>query len=71
LGRAYALWFAERGSAVVVNDLGGSASGEGSGRAADVVVNEIKAKGFCFMLTHVFLASDVFNLCLHRRQSCC
>jgi hypothetical protein len=45
LGRAYALWFAERGSAVVVNDLGGSASGEGSGRAADVVVDEIKAKG--------------------------
>jgi hypothetical protein len=29
----------------VVNDLGGSASGEGSGRAADVVVDEIKAKG--------------------------
>ena len=45
LGRAYALWFAERGSAVVVNDLGGSASGEGSGRAADLVVDEIKAKG--------------------------
>lgn len=46
LGKAYALWFAERGSAVVVNDLGGSSSGEGaSGRAADLVVNEIKAKG--------------------------
>ena len=54
LGRAYALWFAERGSAVVVNDLGGSASGEGSGRAADVVVDEIKAKGLK-MLIHVFL----------------
>ncbi|XP_057365697.1 peroxisomal multifunctional enzyme type 2-like [Daphnia carinata] len=45
LGRAYALWFADRGAAVVVNDLGGSASGEGSGRAADIVVNEIKDKG--------------------------
>ncbi len=30
----------------MVNDLGGSMSGEGaSGRAADLVVNEIKAKG--------------------------
>ena len=37
--------FGERGASVVVNDLGGSASGEGASRAADVVVNEIKAKG--------------------------
>lgn len=29
----------------MINDLGGSASGEGSGRAADLVVNEIKDKG--------------------------
>ncbi|CAL1533869.1 unnamed protein product [Lymnaea stagnalis] len=46
LGRAYALAFAERGAAVVVNDLGGSAFGSGKGsKAADQVVNEIKAKG--------------------------
>lgn len=45
LGREYALLFASRGAKVVVNDLGGSATGEGSSRAADVVVNEIRAQG--------------------------
>lgn len=46
LGREYALLFAERGAKVVVNDLGGSTSGEGnSSKAADVVVNEIRSKG--------------------------
>ncbi|XP_029844734.2 peroxisomal multifunctional enzyme type 2 [Ixodes scapularis] len=46
LGRDYALLFAERGASVVVNDLGGSRSGEGqSSSAADKVVEEIKAKG--------------------------
>lgn len=46
LGREYALLFAERGAKVVVNDLGGSPSGEGqSSRAADVVVEEIRSKG--------------------------
>lgn len=45
LGREYALLFAERGAKVVVNDLGGSTSGEGSSKAADIVVNEIRAKG--------------------------
>lgn len=29
LGRAYALFFASRGANIVVNDLGGSHSGEG------------------------------------------
>lgn len=48
LGREYALLFAERGAKVVVNDLGGSTSGEGSSKAADVVVNEIRAKGVQF-----------------------
>ena len=42
-GRAYASLFSERGSAVVVNDLDVSASGKGSGRAVDVIVDEIKA----------------------------
>ncbi|KAH8804957.1 hypothetical protein F5884DRAFT_845914 [Xylogone sp. PMI_703] len=46
LGKAYALFFASRGASVVVNDLGGSFKGEGnSTKAADVVVNEIKAAG--------------------------
>ncbi|TPX42713.1 hypothetical protein SeLEV6574_g05450 [Synchytrium endobioticum] len=48
LGKAYATFFASRGAKVVVNDLGGSVSGDASGsshRAADVVVNEIKTAG--------------------------
>ena len=46
LGREYALFFASRGAKVVVNDLGGSHTGTGaSSRAADLVVEEIKAKG--------------------------
>lgn len=45
LGRLYALWFAERGAKVVVNDLGGGVSGSGAGKAAQIVVDEIKAKG--------------------------
>ncbi|KAJ0019684.1 hypothetical protein NQD34_007253 [Periophthalmus magnuspinnatus] len=46
LGKAYALAFAERGAAVIVNDLGGDIKGGGkSSAAADKVVEEIKAKG--------------------------
>ncbi|KAL2891601.1 hypothetical protein HOO65_010959 [Ceratocystis lukuohia] len=46
LGKAYATFFASRGASVVVNDLGVSFKGEGtSSKAADVVVNEIKAAG--------------------------
>ncbi|KAJ5659249.1 Peroxisomal hydratase-dehydrogenase-epimerase [Penicillium longicatenatum] len=46
LGKAYALFFASRGANVVVNDLGGSHHGEGkSSKAADVVVEEIRAAG--------------------------
>ncbi|RDW92079.1 multifunctional beta-oxidation protein [Coleophoma crateriformis] len=46
LGREYALFFASRGASVVVNDLGGSFNGQGaSSKAADVVVDEIKAAG--------------------------
>jgi (3R)-3-hydroxyacyl-CoA dehydrogenase / 3a,7a,12a-trihydroxy-5b-cholest-24-enoyl-CoA hydratase / enoyl-CoA hydratase 2 len=36
LGREYALLFASRGAKVVVNDLGGSFTGEGQSKAADV-----------------------------------
>lgn len=46
LGRAHALLLASRGARVVVNDLGGSVDGSGSGtRAADAVVEEIAAAG--------------------------
>lgn len=46
IGKSYALFFASRGAKVVVNDLGGSHTGNGSNsNAADKVVNEIKAKG--------------------------
>lgn len=46
LGRAYAHLFAKFGASVVVNDLGVSAFGQGnSTKAADVVVDEIRAFG--------------------------
>lgn len=51
LGKAYALWFASRGAAVVVNDLGGARDGTGAdGRPADMVVEEIKLKGISLFL---------------------
>src|SRR5215831_4355837 len=46
LGRSHALLLASRGAKVVVNDLGGSFTGEGkSASAADTVAAEIKASG--------------------------
>lgn len=46
LGRAYAHLFARLGAAVVVNDLGGTATGAGANKsAADVVVEEISKLG--------------------------
>ena len=46
LGRSHALAFASRGAKVVVNDLGGAATGGGkASAAADKVVAEIKAAG--------------------------
>lgn len=46
LGREYALNFAALGAKVVVNDLGGSLSGEGaSSKNADLVVDEIRKAG--------------------------
>jgi NAD(P)-dependent dehydrogenase (short-subunit alcohol dehydrogenase family) len=46
LGRAHALLFARHGAQVVVNDLGGSAHGEGANAsAADRVVAEIREAG--------------------------
>jgi len=45
IGRGHALEMARQGAKVVVNDLGSSASGEGSGRDADVVVELIAGRG--------------------------
>ena len=46
LGKSYALEMAKRGAKLVVNDLGGSAFGDGSDKsAADIVVDEIKEGG--------------------------
>jgi NAD(P)-dependent dehydrogenase (short-subunit alcohol dehydrogenase family) len=47
LGRSHALLLASRGAKVVVNDLGGSRDGSGTGahNMADQVVDEIKAAG--------------------------
>ncbi|MBT7085488.1 MAG: SDR family oxidoreductase [Desulfobacterales bacterium] len=46
LGRSHALTLASKGAKVVVNDLGGTMDGSGSGSAmADKVVDEIKASG--------------------------
>jgi len=46
LGKEYALYLASLGAKVVVNDLGGSATGSGSSTsAADAVVSDIKQAG--------------------------
>jgi NAD(P)-dependent dehydrogenase (short-subunit alcohol dehydrogenase family) len=46
LGRAYALQLAQRGAAIVVNDVGGSVAGTGADAAkAQQVVEEIQAHG--------------------------
>ena len=46
IGREYCLMLAAEGAKVVVNDLGGSAEGEGSDvKVADQVVAEIKKAG--------------------------
>ena len=45
IGRSHALELSRHGARVVVNDLGSTASGEGSGRDADVVVGIIRERG--------------------------
>lgn len=53
LGRAHALLFARHGARVVVNDLGGSAQGEGANAsAADRVVEEIRQAGGTAVANH-------------------
>ena len=45
LGKQHALELGRRGVKVVVNDLGGGVDGSGSGTAAELVAEEIKANG--------------------------
>ncbi|MDJ0499090.1 MAG: SDR family NAD(P)-dependent oxidoreductase [Acidimicrobiia bacterium] len=57
LGREHALLLASRGASVVVNDLGGSVSGEGSSEsAAAAVVSEIEAAGGVAVAEHSSVA---------------
>jgi len=45
IGRGHAVELAKHGATVIVNDLGSSVSGEGTGRDADVVVGIIESRG--------------------------
>ena len=45
IGRGHAMELAKNGAKVVINDLGGSVSGEGAGRDADLTVEIIKERG--------------------------
>jgi NAD(P)-dependent dehydrogenase (short-subunit alcohol dehydrogenase family) len=45
IGRAHAMELAKHGASVVVNDLGGSVTGEGTGRDADLTVGIIAERG--------------------------
>ena len=45
IGRGHALELAKHGAKVVVNDLGGSVKGEGTGRDADLTVDIITSRG--------------------------
>ena len=58
LGKDYALELARRGARLVVNDLGGSGSGQGaSQRAADLVVEEIRDGGGDAVASHDSVAT--------------
>jgi NAD(P)-dependent dehydrogenase (short-subunit alcohol dehydrogenase family) len=58
LGRLYALDLARRGAAVVVNDLGGSMSGNGADPGvADQVVAEIEQAGGVAVASHDSVAT--------------
>jgi NAD(P)-dependent dehydrogenase (short-subunit alcohol dehydrogenase family) len=58
LGRLYALEFAKRGAAVVVNDVGSSMHGDGAdGSVADQVVEEIRRAGGRAVASHQSVAT--------------
>jgi NAD(P)-dependent dehydrogenase (short-subunit alcohol dehydrogenase family) len=58
IGRSHALLLASEGAAVVVNDLGGSAAGEGNDSTpAQEVVDEIEAKGGRAVANHDSVSS--------------
>ena len=58
LGRCHALLMAERGARIVVNDLGGTADGQGSDEsAANKVVAEIEDKGGVAVANHDSVAT--------------
>src|SRR4029079_4508982 len=53
LGRLYALELARRGAQVVVNDIGGSVTGDGADASvADAVVEEITVAGGTAVASH-------------------
>jgi NAD(P)-dependent dehydrogenase (short-subunit alcohol dehydrogenase family) len=56
LGRAHALALAERGAAVVVNDVGGTVEGRGTSDVADTVAQEIRVKGGRAVASHETVA---------------
>ena len=59
LGSAFCKELAARGAAVVVNDLGGSTTGEGgSSEYADRVVDEIRAAGGKAVANYDTVASE-------------
>jgi NAD(P)-dependent dehydrogenase (short-subunit alcohol dehydrogenase family) len=58
LGRSHALALAERGASIVVNDLGGAVDGSGgSASAAQLVVDEIVARGGTAVANHDSVAT--------------
>jgi NAD(P)-dependent dehydrogenase (short-subunit alcohol dehydrogenase family) len=56
LGRAHALALADRGAAVVVNDVGGTVDGRGTSDAANIVAEEIRANGGRAVANHETVA---------------
>ena len=52
IGRAHALAFAREGARLVINDLGGTRDGSGSGSAANRVVDELRTAGAQAVASH-------------------
>jgi NAD(P)-dependent dehydrogenase (short-subunit alcohol dehydrogenase family) len=57
IGRAHALAFAREGAKLVINDLGGTRDGSGTGGAANKVVDELRAAGAKAVASHDDVAS--------------